>query len=131
MRSSLPVDISNELQNVMLQHASIDTFVQHYSMGIHVDTQAIVQGMPAQKQLIRFAYSISQSIDPRRPYRLKDSSCINDIPRIRTLEDRKQTRKQIRDTTKRTYKEAHAALQQEFGNNLPQSSPHSRTIRKR
>ncbi|KAJ5956323.1 hypothetical protein N7501_010602 [Penicillium viridicatum] len=30
-------DVSNELQNVMLQHASIDTFVRHYSVGIHVD----------------------------------------------------------------------------------------------
>ncbi|KAI2735701.1 hypothetical protein DTO013E5_8636 [Penicillium roqueforti] len=124
-------DVSNELQNVMLQHASIDTFVRHYSVGIHVDAQAIVRGMPAQKQLMRFACSMSRSIDPRRPYRLEDSSCINDIPRVRTLEDRKQTRKQIRDATKRTYEEAHAALQQEFGDNPPQSGPHSRTIRKR
>ena len=131
MRSSLPADVSNELQNVMLQYASIDTFVRHYSVGIHVDAQAIVRGMPAQKQLMRFACSMSRSIDPRRPYRLEDSSCINDIPRVRTLEDRKQTRKQIRDATKRTYEEAHAALQQEFGDNLPQSGPYSRTIRKR
>ncbi|CAI7627730.1 unnamed protein product [Penicillium palitans] len=26
-------DVSNELQNVMLQYASIDTFVRHYSVG--------------------------------------------------------------------------------------------------
>ncbi|CAG8124329.1 unnamed protein product, partial [Penicillium nalgiovense] len=87
-------DVSNELQNVMLQHASIDTFVRHYSVGIHVDAQAIVRGLPAQKQLMRFACSMSRSIDPRRPYRLEDSSCINDIPRVRTLEERKQVRKQ-------------------------------------
>ncbi|CRL29490.1 Transcription factor, fungi [Penicillium camemberti] len=60
-------DISNELQNVMLQHSSIDTFVRHYSVGIHVDAQAIVRGMPTQKQLMRFACSMSRSIDPRRP----------------------------------------------------------------
>ncbi|KAJ5542729.1 hypothetical protein N7535_005153 [Penicillium sp. DV-2018c] len=124
-------DVSNELQNVMLQHASIDTFVRHYSVGIHVDAQAIVRGMPAQKQLMRFACSMSRSIDPRRPYRLEDSSCINDIPRVRTLEDRKQARKRIRDAKKRTYEDARATLQQEFGDNPPQSDPHSRVIRKR
>lgn len=29
MPSSQSADVSNELQNVMLQHASIDTFVRH------------------------------------------------------------------------------------------------------
>ena len=86
----------------MLQHTSIDNFVRHYSVDIHVDAQAIVRGMPAQKQLMRFACSISRSIDPRRPYRLEDSSCINDIPRVCTLEDRRQARKRIRDAKKRT-----------------------------
>lgn len=123
--------MSNELQNVMLQHASIDTFVRHYSVGIHVDAQAIVRGLPAQKQLMRFACSMSRSIDPRRPYRLEDSSCINDIPRVRTLEDRRQARKRIRDAKKRAYEDAQAALQQEIGDDPPQSGPHSRTIRKR
>jgi hypothetical protein len=116
----------------MLQHASIDTFVRHYSVGIHVDAQAIVRGMPAQKQLMRFASSMSRSIDPRRPYRLEDSSCINDIPRVRTLEERKQMRKQVRDAKKRTYENAQAAFQQEFGDNLSRRDfPHSRMIRKR
>ncbi|EPS31294.1 hypothetical protein PDE_06249 [Penicillium oxalicum 114-2] len=48
---------------------------------IHVDAQAIIRGLPAKKQLMRFACSISRSIDPRRPYQLQDSSYINDIPR--------------------------------------------------
>ncbi|KAJ5283267.1 hypothetical protein N7505_001247 [Penicillium chrysogenum] len=124
-------DVSNELQNVMLQHASIDTFVRHYSVGIHVDAQAIVRGLPAQKQLMRFACSMSRSIDPRRPYRLEDSSCINDIPRVRTLEERKQVRKQDRDAKKRTYENAQAALQRDFGEDLSRRNfPQSRTIRK-
>lgn len=38
--------------------------MEHYSVGIHVDTQAIVRGLPAQKQLMRFAVSMSRSIDP-------------------------------------------------------------------
>ena len=116
----------------MLQHASIDTFVRHYSVGIHVDAQAIVRGLPAQKQLMRFACSMSRSIDPRRPYRLEDSSCINNIPRVRTLEERKQVRKQDRDAKKRTYENAQAALQREFGDNLLRRNfPQPRTIRKR
>ncbi|GLA10386.1 hypothetical protein AnigIFM60653_004877, partial [Aspergillus niger] len=74
-------DVTNEVQNVMLQHASINTFVKHYSVGIHVDAQAIVRGLPAQKQLMRFAASMSRSIDPRRPYKLDDTSCVNEVPR--------------------------------------------------
>jgi hypothetical protein len=50
---------------------------------------------------------------------------------VRTLEDRKQARKRIRDAKKRTYEDAQATLQQEFGDNPPQSGPHSRIIRKR
>ncbi|KAE8373303.1 hypothetical protein BDV26DRAFT_297082 [Aspergillus bertholletiae] len=63
-------DVTNELQNVMLPHTSINTFVKHYSVGIHVDARAIVRGLPAAKQLLRFAASMSRSIDPRRPYKL-------------------------------------------------------------
>ncbi|KAJ5820533.1 hypothetical protein N7474_006124 [Penicillium riverlandense] len=111
-------DVSNELQNVMLQHASINTFVRHYSVGIHVDAQAIVRGLPAQKQLMRFACSMSRSIDPRRPYRLEDTSCINDIPRVRALEEKKQARKRTRDAKKRTYENAQAAFQQYFVKDL-------------
>ncbi|KAJ5249317.1 hypothetical protein N7468_000768 [Penicillium chermesinum] len=80
-------DVSDQLQNVMLQHASIATFVQHHSVGIHVDARAIVRGLPAQKQLMRFACSISRSIDPRRAYRLEDPSCINEIPNVSGKEE--------------------------------------------
>ncbi|RAL06608.1 DUF3435 domain-containing protein [Aspergillus homomorphus CBS 101889] len=76
-------DVTNELQNVMLQYASINTFVKHYSMGIHVDAQAIVRGLPAQKQLMRFAASMSRSIDPRQPYKLEDTSIINKVSKVR------------------------------------------------
>ena len=65
---------------------------------------------------MRFACSISRSIDPRRPYRLKDSSYINDIPRVRALEDTKQARKRIRDVKIRIYEDAEAAFQRGFSN---------------
>lgn len=130
MPSSQSADVSNELQNVMLQHASIDTFVRHYSVGIHVDAQAIVRGLPAEKQLMRFACSMSRSIDPRRPYRLEDSSCINDLPCVRSLENTKQARKRIRDVKMRAYEDAKAAFKREFGDD-PQRATLSTTVRKR
>ncbi|KAE8374982.1 hypothetical protein BDV26DRAFT_268992 [Aspergillus bertholletiae] len=111
-------DVTNELQNVMLQHASIDTFVKHYSVGIHVDAQAIVRGLPAQKQLLRFAASMSRSIDPRRPYKLDDTSCVNEIPRVRTLRQQVQERKHIRDKTKQAYETAEQNFQRQFGGSL-------------
>ncbi|CAG8944722.1 unnamed protein product [Penicillium salamii] len=111
-------DVSNKLQNIMLQHTSIDTFVQHYSIGIHVDVQTIVQSIPTQKQLIQYTSLINRSINPHRPYRLKDLSCINNIPHVRTLEERKQVWKQVRNAKKHTYKNAQTALQREFGDNL-------------
>ncbi|OQD78924.1 hypothetical protein PENANT_c071G10263 [Penicillium antarcticum] len=123
-------DVSNELQNVMLQHASIDTFVRHYSVGIHVDAQAIVRGMPAQKQLMRFACSMSRSIDPRRPYKLEDSSSVNRIPRVVALEELKQAREQARHVKKGAFENALFALQREFGDHPPQKSSVSRHLRK-
>jgi hypothetical protein len=99
----------------MLQHASIDTFVKHYSVGIHVDAQAIVRGLPAQKQLMRFAASMSRSIDPRRPYKLEDTSCVNNIPRMRTLQTRVGERKQYRDQMKRAFEMAERDFGRNFG----------------
>ena len=114
----------------MLQHASIDTFVRHYSVGIHVDAQAIVRGMPAQKQLMRFACSMSRSIDPRRPYKLEDSSAVNRVPRVVALEELKQAREQARGMKKSVYENAHFALQREFGDDPPQKTSVSRHLRK-
>jgi hypothetical protein len=99
----------------MLQHANIDTFVKHYSVGIHVDAQAIVRGLPAQKQLMRFAASMSRSIDPRRPYKLEDTSCVNNIPRVRTLQTRVCERKQFRDEMKRAFETAERDFERRFG----------------
>ncbi|KAF7122872.1 hypothetical protein CNMCM5793_000982 [Aspergillus hiratsukae] len=113
-------DVTNELQNVMLQHASIDTFVKHYSVGIHVDAQAIVRGLPAQKQLMRFAASMSRSIDPRRPYKLEDTSVVNKVPRVCELQKRVNERKEVRDKMKRASEMAERDFQQKFGDYLQQ-----------
>jgi hypothetical protein len=44
---------------------------------------------PLKKRLLRFAHSISASIDPRRPYKLttKQLDSINDLPRVQELQD--------------------------------------------
>ncbi|KAL4865177.1 hypothetical protein BDV12DRAFT_175034 [Aspergillus spectabilis] len=113
-------DVTNELQNVMLQHANINTFVKHYSVGIHVEAQAIVRGLPAQKQLMRFAASMSRSIDPRRPYKLEDTRCVNEIPRVRSLQKRVCERKQYRNKMKQAFETAERDFQQNFGDYLQQ-----------
>ena len=50
-----------------------------------------------EKQLMRFACSMSRSIDPRRPYKLEDPSSVNEVPRVRDLEQRVLKYKQARD----------------------------------
>ncbi|KAJ5111736.1 hypothetical protein NUU61_001366 [Penicillium alfredii] len=123
-------DVTNELQNVMLQHTNIDTFVRHYSVGIHVDAQAIVRGLPAQKQLMRFASSMSRSIDPRRPYKLEDSSSINAIPRVCTLQEAVDARRQIRDRNKRAYKNLNEIFQKAFEGDSPQNDSSLKNVKK-
>ena len=104
----------------MLQHASINTFVKHYSVGIHVDVQAIVRGLPAQKQLMRFAASMSRSIDPRRPYKLDDTSCVNKVPRVRSLHGHVRGRKLLWNKKKGAFEAAEREFQQTFGAELRQ-----------
>ena len=104
----------------MLQHASINTFVKHYSVGIHVDAQAIVRGLPAQKQLMRFAASMSRSIDPRRPYKLDDTSCVNEVPRVRSLQEQVRGRKPLWNKKKGAFEVVEREFQQNFGAELRQ-----------
>jgi hypothetical protein len=104
----------------MLQHASINTFVKHYSVGIHVDAQAIVRGLPAQKQPMRFAASMSRSIDPRRPYKLEDTSVVNKVEIVALLQKRVEERKEVRDEMKRAFEIAERDFKQKFGDYLQQ-----------
>lgn len=114
--SGRTADVTDELQNVMLQHASVNTFVRHYSVGIHVDAQAIVWGLPEEKRLMRFACSMSRSIDPRRPYKLmtEQSRFINELPSVRLLQELVEKCKQVWDACygKKKYKRAVRKYQQ-------------------
>lgn len=107
-------DVTNELQNVMLQHASINTFVKHYSVGIHVDAQAIVQGLLAVKQLLQFTASMNHSIDPWWPYKLDDTSCVNDVPCMAVLKKHCQVRKGDLDQIKLAFEMAKQSFEKTF-----------------
>lgn len=64
---------------------SIDTFLKHYlDRSINVDVQSIYRGLEPQKALMRFACSMSRSIDPRRPWKLTSaqSASVNNLPCI-------------------------------------------------
>jgi hypothetical protein len=83
-------DVSDSLQNKILQHASIGTFLKHYLNDINVDLQGVYRRLDPQKDLMRFACSMSRSIDPRRPRKLtpEQSASVNDLPCILKLSER-------------------------------------------
>ncbi|KAF1935778.1 hypothetical protein EJ02DRAFT_428122 [Clathrospora elynae] len=52
-------NVTESMQNLMMGHASITTFLKHYlSRRITVDTQAVVQGIQPQAALMRAAFCI-------------------------------------------------------------------------
>ncbi|KAF2241321.1 hypothetical protein BU26DRAFT_511433 [Trematosphaeria pertusa] len=71
------------MQNLMMGHANIRTFLKHYlSRRVTVDTQAVVRGIQPQGALMRAACTMSRSIDYRRPQRLtpEQSALVNNYP---------------------------------------------------
>lgn len=46
----------------MLQHADIRTFIQHYEVDVDVDAQGIVRKTGSQTPLVRFACSLSETL---------------------------------------------------------------------
>jgi hypothetical protein len=78
-------DVSDALQNMMMQHADMRTFVNHYiSRRVTVDTAAIVRGREPQYELMRAACRMSRWINPDRPQELtdKETSSIDKDPDI-------------------------------------------------
>ena len=79
------------MQNLILQHSSIEVYLKHYlDRRINVDLLKIHRGMKPDKELMRFACSMSRSIDPRRPWKLTppQSASVNDLPCIVKLAQR-------------------------------------------
>ena len=86
------VDVSDSIQNLILQYSSINTFFKHYlDRNINVDIQNIYRGLAPQRDLIRFLYLISRSINPRRPRKLNttQNGLVNRLLCILKLERRK------------------------------------------
>ncbi|EDN05279.1 conserved hypothetical protein [Histoplasma mississippiense (nom. inval.)] len=92
-------EVTEALQNVMLQHADIRTFVKHYQVDVDVDAQGIVRKTGSQTALVRFACSMSASIDPNRPYKLspEESRSLNYLPVVLGRQDTVQKRKRELD----------------------------------
>ncbi|KAG9238390.1 hypothetical protein BJ875DRAFT_46620 [Amylocarpus encephaloides] len=79
------------MQNLILQHSSIERFLKYYlDRNINVDVQNIYRGQSSQGDLMRFACSMSRSIDPRRPRKLTtaQSASVNRLPYILRLDRR-------------------------------------------
>ncbi|KAI9769856.1 MAG: hypothetical protein M1840_003850 [Geoglossum simile] len=81
-------DVSDALQNMMLQHANIDTFIKHYlPRRVTADVWAIVSGYEPQKDLMRAACRMTRWIDPNRPQNLtrEQSQSVDKHHRLRQL----------------------------------------------
>ncbi|KAJ5289227.1 hypothetical protein N7478_002257, partial [Penicillium angulare] len=119
-------EVTNTLQNVILQHTDIHTFIRYYKVDINIDIQGIIQQIGSQTTLIRFAYSLSTSINPNRPYRLltKESQSLNKLPIIRT----KATSQDLAHSTTRTHKTSRPSTS---GKKLHNKKQHQRNQRNR
>ncbi|KAH6708820.1 hypothetical protein BKA61DRAFT_490950, partial [Leptodontidium sp. MPI-SDFR-AT-0119] len=83
-------DVSDSLQNKILQHVSIGTILKHYLNDINVDLQGVYRRLDTQKDLMRFACSMSRSIDPRHLRKLtpEQTASVNGLPYILKLHKR-------------------------------------------
>jgi hypothetical protein len=101
----------------MLQHSDIRTFIQHYEVDVDVDAQGIVRKTGSQTPLVRFACSLSASIDPNRPYKLstEESRSINDLPAVRTWQDTVHRRKRKWNAQAAKYERDRIACEALFG----------------
>lgn len=106
------------MQNLMMGHASIGTFLKHYlSRRVTVDTQAVVRGIQPQDALMRAACTMSRSIDSRRPRRLtsEESASVNNHPTIVSLlHQREKLKRCLQNATKHpTYKKLNCEINKE------------------
>ncbi|EQL32851.1 hypothetical protein BDFG_04959 [Blastomyces dermatitidis ATCC 26199] len=91
-------DVSDSLQNLMLQHQKIDMYLKYYlDRNINVDVMKTFRDSSldhcideSRKALLKRIFSMIQSIDPRRPWKLtpEQSKSVNEQPRILALSKR-------------------------------------------
>ena len=118
MLTSLKDEVTDGLQNVILQHANINTFVRHYAVDADVDVQGIVRRTGTQTELVRFACSMSASIDPDRPFKLspEESRSLNELPMVLAQQEKVNERKRKWDNRQANSERANRAHQAACGN---------------
>jgi hypothetical protein len=94
--------MTDALQNMIMQHAKIDTFIKHYlRRKVTADTRAIVSGYEPQRDLMRAACRMTRWIDPNRPQELtlEQSLSVNQDPYIcRLIAQRERWKKRFQST---------------------------------
>ncbi|KAF1809568.1 C2H2 finger domain protein [Eremomyces bilateralis CBS 781.70] len=96
-------NVSEALQNLMMQHGDPRTFLKHYlHRRVTVDAAAIVRRVQPQDAVMQAACNMSRWIDPNRPWGLtaEQADSVNQTPLIRSL-------LQDRDRLKRRYSPKH------------------------
>jgi hypothetical protein len=96
----IAADVSESLQNLILQHSNISTYLKHYlDRNITADVLSIYRGLEPQKAIMNMLCSMSRSIDPRRPWKLttEESKSVNHQPRVQVLKANVDALKSIRD----------------------------------
>ncbi|OJJ89076.1 uncharacterized protein ASPGLDRAFT_30803 [Aspergillus glaucus CBS 516.65] len=108
-------EVTDALQNVILQHADIRTFVRHYE--VDVDVQGIIRKTGSQTPLVRFTCSLSASIDPDRLYKFspEESKSLSELPVVRTRQDTVNKGKRKWEDRKTKLDRAIMACQAAFG----------------
>ena len=86
-------------------------------MDVDVDVQGIIRKTGSQSSLVRFACSLSASIDPDRPYKLspEESKSLNELPVVRARQETVNKRKQKWDDRKAKLDRANMTCQAAFG----------------
>ncbi|OJJ81342.1 uncharacterized protein ASPGLDRAFT_38125 [Aspergillus glaucus CBS 516.65] len=110
-------EVTDALQNVILQHADIRTFIQHYEVDVDVDVQGIICKTGSQTPLVRFACLLSASIDLNQPYKLspEESKSLNWLPVVHARQDIVNKCKWTWDDRKAKLDRASMACQTTFG----------------
>ncbi|PGH03429.1 hypothetical protein AJ80_08677 [Polytolypa hystricis UAMH7299] len=110
-------EVPDALQNIMLQHSDIRTFIRHYQVDVDIDAQGIVRKTGSQTPLVRFACSMSASIDPNRPYKLspEESQSLNYLPAVLARKDTVTKRKRELENREAELERANKVCQTAFG----------------
>ncbi|KAA8641792.1 DUF3435 domain-containing protein [Aspergillus tanneri] len=110
-------EVTDALQNAMLQHAGIRKFIRHYEVDVDVDVQGIVRKTGSQSHLVRLACSLSASIHPNRPYRLstEESKSLNDTRGVRARQDTVTERRRKWEDRNAKWERTNLAFQDAFG----------------